>query len=181
MSALPSRGECLALLREAGCSPEVIEHCLAVEAFAVGIAERCPKDTATVELVSRGALLHDIGRGVTHGIGHAVEGSDLIREKGLDERLALIVERHIGAGLSPEEAVAQGLPPRSYMPVTLEEKIIAHSDNLVGEREHAAIRMPLAEAVEKARARGLDALAERMTELHYELSQMCGVNLDEIE
>jgi uncharacterized protein (TIGR00295 family) len=181
MKPLPSRDECLTLLREAGCAPEVIDHCLAVEALAVSIAERCTNDRATLELVSRGALLHDIGRGVTHGIGHAVEGSDILRAKELDDRLALIVERHIGAGLSLEEAAMQGLPPRSYMPVTLEEKVIAHADNLMGEREHAAIRMPLAMVVERARSKGLGTLAERMTKLHEELSQICGVNLDEIE
>jgi uncharacterized protein (TIGR00295 family) len=180
MRGLPSREECLVLLKEVGCAPEVIDHCLAVEALAVSIVHRCTTDQESIELVSRGALLHDIGRGVTHDIRHAVEGSDLIREKGLDERLALIVERHIGAGLSPEEAIAQGLPPRSYMPFTIEEKVIAHADNLVGEREHAAIRMPLAEVVEMARAKGLDSLADRMTELHNELSQMCGINLDDI-
>lgn len=180
MTPLPSKDECLAMLKEAGCSPEVIEHCLAVEALAVSIAGRCTDDAETMGLVSRGALLHDIGRSVTHGIRHAVEGSDLIRAKGLDERLALIVERHVGAGLSHDEATKQGLPARSYMPVTLAEKIIAHADNLVGEKEHATIRMPLSEAVGRARERGLPALAERMTKLHEELSQICGIDIDEI-
>jgi uncharacterized protein (TIGR00295 family) len=180
MTPLPSRDECLAMLKMAGCSPEVIDHCMAVEALAVNIAGRCRADAETVDLVSRGALLHDIGRSVTHGIMHAVEGSDMIRAKGLDERLALIVERHVGAGLSLEEAAKQGLPPRSYIPVSLAEKIIAQADNLVGEWEHAVVRMPVSEVVEKARAKGLYELAEGITRLHAELSQLCGVDLDEI-
>jgi uncharacterized protein (TIGR00295 family) len=180
MTPLPSRDECLAMLREAGCSTEVIEHCMAVEALAVSIAGRCPDEPGLLDLVSRGALLHDIGRSVTHGIRHAVDGSDLIRKMGLDERLALIVERHVGAGLSHEEAAKQGLPARSYIPVTLAEKIIAQADNLVGEKEHATIRMPLSEAVESARARGLPEFAERMTKLHHELSQICGIDIDDI-
>ena len=42
-----------------------------------------------------------------------------------------IIERHIGAGIPKEEAVGLGLPEKDYIPVTIEEKIVAHADNLV--------------------------------------------------
>ncbi|MCK4265782.1 MAG: HDIG domain-containing protein [Thermoplasmata archaeon] len=181
MSAFPSREKCLSLLREEGCGDDVIEHCIAVERLAMGIARHCTTDVETLELVSRGALLHDIGRSRTHGIMHAVEGAALLRARGMDEPIIRIVERHIGAGLTSDESRELGLPVKDYIPLTLAEKIVAEADNLIGEMEHAAIRMPLSVAVEKARARGLNVLAERMTNLHEELSQMCGIDIDKIE
>jgi tRNA (cytidine56-2'-O)-methyltransferase len=181
LKVLPTREQCLTLLKEENCSPEVIEHCIAVESLAVSIARRCSDDSATIETVSRGALLHDIGRSRTHGIMHAIVGADICRSRGLDETIALIVERHIGAGLTGDEALALGLPKKDYMPETLVEKIVTQADNLVGEKEHATIRMPLAVAVEKAREKDFDVLAERMTLLHEELSQACGIDIDEIE
>ena len=58
---------------------------------------------------------------------------------GFDERLALIAERHIGAGITKEEAIELGLPPKDYLPVTLEEKIVAHADNLIFGTERVEI------------------------------------------
>ena len=42
-----------------------------------------------------------------------------------------IIERHIGAGITKDEAKILGLPEKSYVPQTLEEKIVAHADNLI--------------------------------------------------
>ena len=80
MSQYPSRSECLAMLEEEGCDPEVVEHCIAVEILAVNIAKRCTDEPDIIEQVSRGALLHDIGRSRTHGILHAVEGAEIARK-----------------------------------------------------------------------------------------------------
>jgi uncharacterized protein (TIGR00295 family) len=181
MSQYPTRDECLALLENEGCEQEVIDHCIAVETFAVNIAEHCTSEPVIIEQVSRGALLHDIGRSRTHGIMHAVEGADICRSRGLDEALALIVERHIGAGLTTEEALALGLPERDYIPRTLAERIVAQADNLIGDEDRATVRIPLAEAVVRARGADLEILALRMKELHEELSQMCGIDIDKIQ
>ena len=132
-------------MREEGCSDDVIEHCIAVERLAMGIARHCTTDVETLALVSRGALLHDIGRSRTHGIMHAVEGAALLRARGMEESITRIVERHIGAGLTSEEAAALGLPRKDYMPTTLAEKIVSQADNLIEE-----VRMPLAKAIERA-------------------------------
>ena len=67
----------LNLLKKAGCSEEVINHCIAVRDIAVKIAK---KANADVELVEAGALLHDIGRSKTHGIFHAVEGVKIAKK-----------------------------------------------------------------------------------------------------
>ncbi|MCK4265986.1 MAG: HDIG domain-containing protein, partial [Thermoplasmata archaeon] len=133
-------------------------------------------DVETLELVSRGALLHDIGRSRTHGIMHAVEGAALLRARGMDDAVVAIVERHIGAGLTAEEAAALGLPRKDYMPTTLAEKIVSQADNLIEE-----VRMPLAKAIKRATDRNMNALADRMERLHRELSQLCCIDIDEID
>jgi uncharacterized protein (TIGR00295 family) len=134
--SVPTREECLELLKEAGCTENVIAHCLAVEDLALRIARLANAD---MRLVNAGALLHDIGRSRTHGVAHAVEGGNLARKLGLDIKVIRIIERHMGAGIVPEEAEKIGLPPGEYIPETLEEKIVAHSDNLVEENKKAPV------------------------------------------
>ena len=111
-------------------TPEnVIQHCIAVCRKAMKIAANF--DDADKDLIRKGALLHDIGRSRTHGITHAVEGVEIARGYGYPVEVLNIIERHIGAGITAEEAVKLGLPEKSYVPETLEEKIVAHADNLI--------------------------------------------------
>jgi uncharacterized protein (TIGR00295 family) len=173
MGSVSNPEKCLELLFESGCSKDVIVHCLAVRDLAVRIAKVANAD---IELVEIGALLHDLGRSRTHGIAHGVEGSKIAREIGLSQDVIHIIERHLGAGISKEEAVELGLPPRDYMPRTLEEKIVAHADNLIDSSK----RYTIEEQVRKAIERGQKHIAERLLKLHRELSEICGVNLDEI-
>ena len=128
-SAIPTRDECILLLENAGCSKDVIEHCKTVAALALNIAK--DHSGVDIELVECGALLHDIGRGQTHGIEHAVIGAEIARKLNLDERLVLIIERHIGAGITQDGAKALGLEEKSYIPESMEEKIVAHADNMI--------------------------------------------------
>ena len=74
MTMIPNPGQCLQLLKEAGCSDEVINHCKAVRKVAVRIAK---KAHANIQLVEAGALLHDIGRSKTQGIMHGIEGAKI--------------------------------------------------------------------------------------------------------
>ena len=47
-----------------------------------------------------------------------------------------IIRCHTGAGLSEDDCVLLNLPPSNCVPKTLEEKIVAHADNLAkGSRE----------------------------------------------
>lgn len=134
--------EAIRLLREAGCSPDVIEHCQIVAECARKIAEqynsrRNSKHNsrhdrpADIELVTIGALLHDIGRARSQKVKHVVIGAEIARSLGLDERIVRIIERHIGAGIPKKEAAQLGFPEKDYMPETIEEMIVAHADNLV--------------------------------------------------
>lgn len=172
-AALPSRDECIELLRECGCNERVLAHCKAVSALAVKIAKRCGGD---VKLVEVGGLLHDLGRCKAHTIAHAVEGAKIARERKLPQALVNIIERHIGAGISKDEAKKLGLPEKDYIPLTLEERIVSHSDNLMSGVERTSI----SEAVACLTREGQTAAALRMLALHKELSAICGIDLDEV-
>ena len=91
-------------------------------------------------------MLHDIGRSRTHSILHAQSGADLLRERGFPEAVARIVECHTGAGLTSDECTLLGLSPRDCMPVTTEEKIVTHSDNLIAGRKRESIESSIASA-----------------------------------
>jgi uncharacterized protein len=122
--------ECIGLLREVGCDEAVIKHCIAVAELALELA-RHHHDRVDEELVLRGALLHDIGRARSHGVDHGFVGGELARELRLDEKIVRIIQRHVGAGITAVEAKEVGLPPIDLMPETMEEKIVAHADNLI--------------------------------------------------
>ena len=116
------------LLKELDCPEWVIEHSKGVSRKACEIASNF--EDANMELVRVGGLLHDVGRSQTNSIEHAIIGAQILRERGYSEDLANFVERHIGTGLSEEDAKELGLPVKSYVPQTLEEKIVSHADNL---------------------------------------------------
>jgi uncharacterized protein len=119
----------LEILKKEDTPENVIKHSKAVYEKAIAIASNF--ENADIELIKKGALLHDIGRSKTHGIRHAVEGAKIVKNYGYSKEVQNIVERHIGAGISEDEALKLGLPKKSYVPQTLEEKIVAHADNLI--------------------------------------------------
>lgn len=119
----------LKILKQEETPENVIEHSKAVYKKAMVIAANFKN--ADKDLIKKGALLHDIGRSKTHGISHAVEGAKIVKQYGYPEEVQNIVERHIGAGITEEESVKLGLPKKSYIPQTNEEKIVAHADNLL--------------------------------------------------
>ena len=151
----------------------MIAHCEAVCRLALEIARLCD---ANASLVIAGAMLHDIGRCRTHSIRHAVEGAAIARELGMAEEVVSIIERHIGGGISREEAEALGLPSKDYLPETLEEKIVAHADNLIDETS----RIDVEAAVAGFARRGLGGAAGRVLALHKELSLAVRKDLDEV-
>lgn len=173
MDPIPTPERCIELLQENGCSDEVIKHCMAVRDVAVRIAKKADAD---LKLVEAGALLHDIGRSKTHGILHAVEGVRIARRVGLPLSILYIIERHLGAGIPKEEAVKLGLPEKDYIPETLEEKIVAHSDNLIQDGRKQRIE----DEIKQAKEKGLEQVAQRLIALHKELSDICGMDLNEI-
>ncbi len=125
------REEALSLLKEVGCPDNVIDHCIAVSEKAAAMAVKAQQDICVdVHLVEIGGLLHDIGRAVTHKLDHGIVGARLLRERGINSTLQRICERHVCAGIPKSIALVMGLPPRDYIPVTMEEKLVSHADNL---------------------------------------------------
>jgi uncharacterized protein len=119
-----------ALLRKAGVVEDDIEHCKKVAEKAMEIAQRTGQ-SLNMELVGRGALFHDLGKGVTHAIEHGKIGAEIGINLGLPKAITDIMEKHIRGGLTEEEARELGLPVKDYTLKTLEEKIIIYADRLV--------------------------------------------------
>ncbi|MGC9443728.1 MAG: TIGR00295 family protein [Candidatus Methanospirareceae archaeon] len=160
------RRECNRVLRAAGCDDGVIRHCNAVADLALEFARR-HHEAVDERLVFKGALLHDLGRARSHGIDHGVVGGAMARALGLNEEIVRIIERHIGAGLTAAEAEMLGLPARDFLPETLEEKIVAHADNLIVGWKRTSIDAAIADF--KAELGESHPSIKRMLALHNEL------------
>jgi uncharacterized protein len=165
---LTTQAEAIKLLEETGCAPNVIEHCKEVASLAVEIANKTKAagHDVNLELVEVGALLHDFGRCRTHKIAHAIEGYRLARTRGIEPEISEIIKRHIGAGISKEEARSLGLPENDYFPRSLEEKIVAHADNLV----KGTNRITISERIALMRKQGVpENVIQRMNKLAQEI------------
>lgn len=156
------------MLREENTPENVIEHSKAVCRKAMEIAANF--DNADTDLIRKGALLHDIGRSRTHGITHAIEGVKIAEAHGYTQDVLNIIERHIGAGITAEEAVKLGLPEKSYIPETLEEKIVAHADNLISGSDEVDIDFVIEKW--KRRIDEPDDNIKRLIELNNELIEV---------
>lgn len=108
----------------------VLAHSISVQKVALKI---CRKVRCDVQFVKTACLLHDIGRfQCLNAIKHGIVGAKILKEEGLPKH-ALVAERHLGAGISKQDIKEQKLklPLKDYVPKTVEEKIIAHADNLI--------------------------------------------------
>ena len=161
----------ITILKDFNCPTHIIEHSIAVSNKAQDMALNFMDKTGTnidMEQIETGALLHDIGRTKTHTIKHAIEGAEILKSLNFPENIIKITTRHIGAGIPSNEAKILGLPPGNYMPHTLEEKIVAHADNLV----NGSVEVDLEFVIEKWEKNfGKDHPAIiRLKKLHKELN-----------
>lgn len=166
-------------MRAAAPPDWVLRHVACVERLAVAMAKAAKNNGHAVDLdlVRSGAILHDIGRSITQDPHHAHLGAELLRGEGVDARIVAIVERHTGAGVQPTEAPILGVPTKDYTPQTLEERIVAHADNLYsGDR-----RLTLDDVRAKYLAKGLPEAFARIETLHQTLCEICGVDLESLE
>ena len=126
----------------------LLRHSMQVrdKALAILTNPSCPPIKLNTELVSAGAMLHDIGILQCHApsihcvgthpyIAHGVIGAEMLRNYGKTHGLELepfarICERHTGAGITAQEVREQGLPipERDYLPETPEEKLVCLAD-----------------------------------------------------
>lgn len=111
---------------------KVLSHSRAVKELALKMASRVRG--VDMNFIATASLLHDIGRFECppgpKTIFHGVKGSEILRKEHLPKH-ALVAERHLGSGITQDEAGKLGLPARSYMPKSKEEKIICMADSLI--------------------------------------------------
>lgn len=174
----PDYKSCLTLLTNEGVSIGVLKHIITVHRFSVIIGNKLIKQAHEVNmpLLEAGALLHDIGRSKTHDLSHAIVGCEIAERLGLPGDVISIIRNHIGAGITKEEAMEKDLPALDFIPIALEEKIVAAADNLVFGDKLQTIR----KHEQNMHRQGIIEGAERCVALHQELSKMCRVDLDEL-
>lgn len=174
----PDYTACLTLLTDEGVSASVLNHVKAVHGFSLIIGKEFIErgHRINMSLLEAGALLHDIGRSKVHDLSHAIVGSEIAKRLGLPDDLVTIIKNHIGAGITKEEAVNNGLPGEDYIPITLEEKIVAAADNLAAGDRLQTIGQHEANLLKKGILEG----AKRCVALHREISEMCGIDLNDL-
>ena len=126
----------------------LLRHSMQVrdKALAILANPSRPPIELDAELVSAGAMLHDIGILQCHApsilcegsrpyIAHGIAGAEMLRSYGRThgtdlEPFARICERHTGTGITAREVREQHLPipERDYLPETPEEKLICLAD-----------------------------------------------------
>jgi len=117
-------------------------HSLIVRDIALELAENLIKKGIKIDkgLVEIGCLVHDIGcyrcyefYGRTEGpyIQHGVKGYEILKKEGFSEEVAKMAMIHLGVGLVKENVIASKLPldHKDYIPITLEEELVAYADN----------------------------------------------------
>lgn len=163
-----------------GLPEKVRRHCNKVSEVAQEIAR---KSGADIGIVREGALLHDIGRAVTHDpFYHFIASGKVLRKEGCDERIARIAERHFASGMTEEEAKEFNLPTGDYMPQTLEEKIVSLADNIVfGDKrasfDHFLKRLDELEEQDEEKAWFTQKTRKRAIEIKEEIEEISGLKL----
>jgi uncharacterized protein len=169
---LPNREQAIKLLEDNHCPPQVISHCIAVTRLAIEIARKLQAKgiSLDLELVESGALLHDLGRSKNHGVEHGLIGAQMAKTIGLPESIAGIMKRHVGAGISDEEAEWLEWPQDNYMPNSLEEKVVCYADKRI---DHDKVT-PIELEIHKLQNNGFPKAAERVRRLHAEITHLLG-------
>jgi uncharacterized protein (TIGR00295 family) len=129
----PSEEEALRIHKKHGSNDILIMHCRIVAKVTAILAEEFRRQGKEIdsEAAAAGALLHDIGRNRGRTVRHGLEGSEILKGEGVDEAVVQIVRRHVGAGISPEEAKMLGLPDLDYIPRTREQVVVCFADKMV--------------------------------------------------
>ncbi|MBQ1633572.1 MAG: HD domain-containing protein [Bacteroidaceae bacterium] len=132
----------------------LLKHSEDVAQKVLEIAEAHPEFHLDRQFIYEAAMLHDIGilyvdapgiccHGTKPYICHGMLGAELLRNEGLPAH-ARVAERHTGTGLTKEEILRQSLPlpPRDFVPETLEEKIICYADKFFSKSHLEEVKTP---------------------------------------
>jgi uncharacterized protein (TIGR00295 family) len=173
---IPNEEQAMGLHRKYGSNERIVSHCKACARLSKLL---CEKATARGHMVNSeaavaGALLHDIGRTRTQTVDHGYVGAEILRGEGVHGIVVEIVKRHVGAGISSEEATALGFPPGDYVPKTLAEKIVCFSDKMLdGDKAR-----PFDEEVKRFVAKGHDV--QRLKRLKSDVAVAVGGDPEEM-
>ena len=117
---IPTKEECLKILKEHNVPDNIIAHMKAVCNFSLKVCDILEKRGIKVnkELVSAGALLHDVKKLSPND--HVIEGCELVKSLGYPE-VAEVMKKH---GL-------EHIHKEDFVPKTWEEKIVFYSDKRV--------------------------------------------------
>ena len=173
---IPDEAEALRIHRKYGSIPVIVEHCRAVERVARVIASGLVRRGVAVDekVIQVGALLHDIGRTRIQTVRHGYEGAEILRREGVDEKVVEVVKRHVGAGITREEARRLGLPEGDYMPRTLEQKVVCFADKMIDSNK----ARPFAEEVKRFVRKGHDV--KKLEALKEDLRVVLGRDPEEV-
>lgn len=156
-------------------APDALRHILlthsrCVADMALDIVARHPELGADAQFVEEAAMLHDIGvcrcdapsiscHGTEPYIRHGLIGAEMLRAEGFP-RHARVCERHTGAGISLANIERQQLPlpPRDFLPETIEEQIVCYADKFFS-KSHLDRRYTVEQARAKLVKFGPDGLA----------------------
>lgn len=155
----------------------LLRHGRLVGQKALDILDRAPWLTADREFIFEAAMLHDIGIyrtrcpelgcvGSLPYVYHGVEGRMILDRLGL-ARHALVCERHVGVGISADEAIRQRLdfPHRDMLPLSVEEQLICYADKFYSKTDDGRHEKNIAEIIAKL-ARYGSSMADRFLRMH---------------
>lgn len=130
---IPSAQQALALHKKYGSSERVVSHCQGCARISGVLLEKASQlgHPVNQSAANAAALLHDIGRSKTQLVDHGYVGAQILEKEGVDDVVVEIVRRHVGAGISKQEASELGFPPGDYVPKTLEQKIVCFADKML--------------------------------------------------
>ena len=171
---IPNAQQSLALHRKYGSNPRIVAHCQACAKLSKMLLEKAKDDGREVdeEAAVSAALLHDIGRNKVQDASHGYVGAQILAAEGVDDAVVEIVKRHVGAGISREEAESLGFPPGDYIPKTLEQKIVCFSDKMLdGDRAR-----PFEQEVKRFVLKGHDV--QRLNRLRDDVDAAVGGNAE---
>ena len=117
-------------------------HSLIVKDIALQLIKNLKRRNIRINerLVEIGCLVHDLGcyqayefygRNEGSYIQHGVKGYEILKKEGFGEEIARMATVHLGVGLLKENVIANKLPleEKDYIPMTLEEELVAYADN----------------------------------------------------
>jgi len=167
---IPNAQQALALHRKYGSNDRIVAHCQACAKISKALCGKATDQGHAVneEAAFAGALLHDIGRSQTQLVTHGYVGAGILEKEGVDPVVVEIVRRHVGAGISPEEALTLGFPPGDYIPRTQEQKLVCFADKMLdGDRAR-----PFDEEVKRFVKKGHDV--QRLRRLKQDVDEAVG-------